>query len=156
MPFHRFQSERIKSGPSRRPRFNVSRKWGSAAIRRKPNQMKAKVPGRFTAQNLSAVNEKTKHLRQSSPPIQNPKIKTIPGHSSDPVQKDQASISVNWAEYRDAWTACRTTKPMNANQFPPTTRQPKYSKQISPALSFAKTIPGQSSDPDQADQTLSP
>jgi hypothetical protein len=38
--------------------------------------------------------------------------------------------------------------------IPPTTRQPTVSKQISPALSFAKTISGQSYDPDQADQAL--
>jgi hypothetical protein len=46
------------------------------------------------------------------------------------------------------------SKPMKANQFLPTTRQPKISKQTSPALSFAKTIFRPSSDPDQADQAF--
>jgi hypothetical protein len=38
-----------------------------------------KVPGRFTAQILSAATENQNHFRPSSLSIQNPKTKTISG-----------------------------------------------------------------------------
>jgi hypothetical protein len=52
--------------------------------------MKAKLPGRFTAQILSAVNENQKPFRLSSQPIKIQKSKPISGQSSDPEQADQA------------------------------------------------------------------